>query len=111
MRPATASLVMGGFSIWPSACRDTSRCVLRNAASAAKCSGTSPRKSRGAVHPGGGGSRGEGGAGVVGVVEAGAPGGGGVLTVVGALLRPGRRGVGGTNVGEQCGDGVGLGCR
>jgi len=54
---------------------------------------------QGPVHPGGGGGRGEGGAGVGGVVEAGAPDGGGVLAVVGALLRPGRRSVGGTNVG------------
>jgi len=47
MRPATASLVMGGFIIWPSASRDTSRWVIRNAATAVKLSGTwSPRMSR-----------------------------------------------------------------
>jgi len=47
MRPAMASLVMGGSIIWPSASRDTSRWVIRNEATAVKFSGTwSPRMTR-----------------------------------------------------------------
>ncbi len=122
MRPAMASLVTGGSIIWPSACRDTSRWVIRNAATAVKLSGTwSPRmtKARSArvaaaaaawvarvwLASSKPGSR---EAGKPGSREAGQPGAAGVLLVVGAVARPGGRGVGGTDGGEQCGEGVGF---
>ena len=45
---------------------------------------------------------------MVGVVEAGRAVGRGVLRPVGAPVRPGGRGVGGTDGGEQCGEGRGF---